>query len=64
MILHEGYMHFVSSIWLVLWDLIGTTVLFANVYHPQMDGKVKFAYHTIEQVVQYLLVQLDIGHDN
>ena len=47
----------------MLWDLLGTKVLFTSAYYLQMDGQVECAYCTIEQVIQFPLEELGVGHN-
>ena len=64
MVLYNHDSQFTSYFWYILWDLLGTKMLFTSIYYPQIDGQVEYAHFTIEQVVQYLLVELGVGYDN
>ena len=60
-VLHDCDSRFTGSFWRELWRVMGTRTLYTSSHHPQTDGQTERAHWTLEQVVRYLLAELQVG---
>jgi len=49
------YRKFISHVWLILWNKLGTHLKFSTSYHPQMDGQIKVTNRTLGTLLRVLV---------